>query len=321
MKRRTESTATQVMYRRFGARDPKEPRRISQQEEVQMKLLHPAHLAQYMLVLVIVVLLTACGGGKQAAPAAKPTQPPAPVKAAEPTAVPAVAGPTAAPGATEAPAPTEAPVPTETSEPAPTAEPTEVPPTEPPAAEAPTGQAGIDLLLDAMRAQLSQQAFRMNMTTEDGGKTTTMVMEYVAPNSFHSTTEKSEFILVDGASYMKGADGKWEKSPMDLSGMVSQILSPELVDEMAKNITVEKMRFVGPDLIDGKPMWVYQYETTMELMGQKINSRATVWLGVLDKLPYRQESEGDSVVNKGSRTKTEIVYEYDSGITIEAPIP
>ena len=172
-----------------------------------------------------------------------------------------------------------------------------------------------------MRAQLAQKAFRMNMTTEDGGKTSTMIMEYVAPDSFHSKMTGTEFIVLKGATYIKGADGKWQKTPMDMSKAISQVLSPDQIEEMAKNISVEKMKFLGPDLIDGKPMWVYQYETTMDLGGTKVDSAAKVWLGVLDKLPYRQESESDSFVNKGSRTKSTIVYEYDPGIKIEAPIP
>ena len=154
--------------------------------------MQPRHLSglwKFVLLIVVVVVLAGCGGGaKPAVPAAAPTQPSAPAKAVEPTAAPAAVNPTAAPKATEAP-PTEAPKPTETPRPAPTAAPTQVKPTEAPKAEAPTGQAGIDLLLGAMRAQLAQKAFRMNMTTEDAGKTTTMTIEYVAPDSFHSKME------------------------------------------------------------------------------------------------------------------------------------
>ena len=213
------------------------------------------------------------------------------------------------------------PEPTATSKPAPTAVPTEAKPTEPPAAEAPTGQAGIDLMLSAMRAQLAQKAFRMNMTTEDGGKTTTMTIEYVAPDSLHSKMGTgTEFIVVEGASYIKGADGKWQKSPMDMSGVIKQVLNADTIEQLAKNITVDKMKFLGPDLIDGKPMWVYQYDTTMDLSGTKINTKAKVWLGVLDKLPYKQEGESDSVVNKGGKTKTSGSWEYDPNLKIEAPI-
>jgi hypothetical protein len=273
-------------------------------------------LSKLMVLAVVLALLAACGGkgdSKPAEPVEVPTTAPAQTPKTE-------APPPTAPAPTEAPKATEAPAPTATSKPAPTLAPTQAKPTEPPAAQAPTGQEGINLLLGAMRAQLAQKAFRMTVTSEDGGKSTTMTIEYVAPDSLHSKTEATEFIVVEGATYIKGSDGKWQKSPMDMSGMISQVLSPEIVDEMAKNITVEKLKFVGPDLIDGKPMWVYRYETTMDLAGTKIDSTAKVWLGALDKLPYRQESESDSIVNKGGKTKSTIVYAYDSGIKIEAPI-
>jgi hypothetical protein len=278
---------------------------------------HVSRLWKFLVLIAVLMLVTACGGGaKPASPTAAPTQPAAPAKVAGPTAAPAPANPTAAPKATEvppteAPKPTEAPLPTNTPQPA---------PTEAPKVEAPTGQAGIDLLLGAMRAQLAQKAFSMNVTSEDGGKTSNMTIEYVAPDSFHSKMDGTEFIVVKGATYIKGADGKWLKSPMDMSNAISQLLSPESVEELAKNMTLEKLKFVGPDLIGGKPMWVYQYETTMDLTGSKISSAAKVWLGVLDKLPYRQEGESDSILNKGGKTKSTIVYEYDPNIKIEAPI-
>ena len=279
---------------------------------------HLSGLSRLVVLTAVVALLAACGGKGSSKPADAvdvPTAAPAQTRKTEAVQPPTAPVPTAAPMATEAPKPTA------TSKPAPTVAPTQAKPMEPPAAQAPTGQAGIDLLLGAMRAQLAQKAFRMNMTTEDAGKTTNMTIEYVAPDSFHSKMTGTEFIVLKDATYIKGADGKWQKTPMDMSKAISQVLSPDQIEEMAKNLTVEKMKFLGPDLIDGKPMWVYQYETTMDLGGIKVDSAAKVWLGVLDKLPYRQESESDSFVNKGSRTKSTIVYEYDSGIKIEAPIP
>jgi hypothetical protein len=278
---------------------------------------HLSGLSKLVVLTAVLALLAACGGkggSKPAGPVDVPTA--TPVQTQKTEALP----PPTAPVPTEAPKATGAPKPTATSKPAPTVAPTQAKPTEPPAAQAPTGQAGIDLLLGAMRAQLAQKAFRMTVTSEDGGKSSTMTIEYIAPDSLHSKTEATEVIVVEGATYIKGSDGKWQKSPMDMSGMISQALSPEIVDEMAKNITVEKLKFVGPDLLDGKPMWVYRYETTMDLAGTKIDSTAKVWLGALDKLPYRQESESDSIVNKDGKTKSTIVYAYDSGIKIEAPV-
>jgi len=52
----------------------------------------------------------------------------------------------------------------------------------------------------------------------------------------------------------------------------------------------------------------------------KINSTSKLWLGVLDKLPYKQEGESDSVLHKGSKTKTSGTWEYDPNLKIEAPI-
>ncbi len=176
-------------------------------------------------------------------------------------------------------------------------------------------------MLNAMRAQLAQKAFRMSMTTEDGGKTTDMLIEYVAPGSFHSKMSTgTEIIVIPGASYIKRADGAWQKSPADMSGLIKQVLSADAIEELAKSITVDQVKFLGPDLIDGKPMWIYQYDTTMDLTGQKISSKAKIWLGVMDKLPYKQEGESDSVVNKGGKTKTNSTWEYDPNIKIEAPI-
>jgi hypothetical protein len=286
-----------------------------------MQARHLSGLWKFLVLLIVATALAACGGGtKSAVPAAAPTQPSAPAKAAAPTAVPVAVNPTVPPKATEAP-PTVSAKPTETPPPAPTAVPTQPKPTEAPQAQAPTGQAGIDLMLGAMRAQLAQKAFRMNLTTVDGGETTNMTIEYVAPDSFHSKMSTgTELIVVKGASYMKGADGKWQKSPIDMSAAVKQILSADMIDELAKSITVDKMKFLGPDLLDGKPMWVYQYDTTMDLAGTKISTAAKVWLGVLDKLPYKQEGESDSVAHKGSKTKTSGTWEYDPNIKIEAPI-
>jgi hypothetical protein len=45
-----------------------------------------------------------------------------------------------------------------------------------------------------------------------------------------------------------------------------------------------------------------------------------IWIGAIDGLPYKLESEQDSVITKGEKTKTVITVEYDSSIKIEAPI-
>lgn len=78
--------------------------------------------------------------------------------------------------------------------------------------------------------------------------------------------------------------------------------------------------FVGLDLIDGKPMWVYQYSTAVDLTGTKVATTTKVWLGVLDRLLYKQESESDSPQQPGAKTRRISTWEYDPNLKIEAPI-
>ncbi len=291
-----------------------------------MEYVHRSAVSRFILLIVFVLVLAACGGQPGAAPPSAATAAaPAPAQAAAaPTSLPAAAAAaTSVPVATAAPTsvPTDAPAPTAvpTATPAPTeARPTEAPA---PAEAAPTGSAGLDLLLNALRAQFAQKAWRTTVTIDDGGEVSTTMVEFVAPDSVHLTTGPGpEFIIMKEGTYQKGADGKWQKLPMDMSSMVANILDPAQVEDLMEDTTVDRVKFLGPDLIGGKPMWVYQYASKMNLGEQAIASDAKIWIGVLDKLPYRGESVGDSVTKAGNKVKSTVIYEYDSSIKIEAPI-
>lgn len=280
--------------------------------------------SRFIPLILLVSVLAACGGQPAAtsAPAAsavpaQPTAAPASVAAEPaaptlaPTAVPApakapTAVPTTAPQPTAAPAPTEAPQPTEAPA---------------PAEEAPAGSAALDLLSDVLRAQFAQKAWRTTVTVEDGAEVNTTMIEFVAPDSVHLTMGPGvEFIILKEGTWQKGEDGKWQKLPMDMSSMVANILDPTQVDDLMKDTTVDQVKFLGPDLIGGKPMWVYQYASRMNLGEQTIASDAKIWIGVLDRLPYRSEGEGDSITNPGTKLKSTVTYEYGSDIVIEAPV-
>ncbi len=263
--------------------------------------------------VILAMVLAGCGGQaatpqsqskSSPAPAAAPTQPTAAAKV-EPTA-----------------APTQ-PKPTETPKPAATAVPTQPKPTETPKQEAPTGQAGLDLLKQSMRAQLSQKAWRSTMNIVDGDKTTKMVIEFVAPDRLHIlNTGSQEMIIVPEGTYLrKPGEQQWTKSPMSMSSVISSTLSAKSVDDLMNSITIEKFKFVGADVVDGKPTWVYEYQTSMEITaGTTINQSAKIWIGIADKLPYRMEGESDSVTTKGAKTQTTGTYEYPADLKIVAPM-
>lgn len=287
-----------------------------------MEFAHRSTALRPVLPILLVLVLAACGGQ----PAA-PSSPAATAVPAQPTAAAAPvatepAAPTAVP--TAVPAPASAPTAVPTAAPLPTAVPTEAPqPTEAPAAAeaAPTGSAGLDLLMNALRAQFAQKAWRTTVTIEDGGEVNTTMIEYVAPDSVHMTMGPGvEFIILKEGTWQKGEDGKWQKLPMDMSSMVASILDPAQVDDLMKDTTVDQVKFLGPDLIGGKPVWVYHYASRMNLGEETIASDAKLWIGVLDRLPYRGEGEGDSIKNPGSKLKTSVVYEYGPDIKIEAPV-
>jgi len=272
-------------------------------------------VSRLILAILLLSVLAACGGQPAATslpaatavpaqPAAAPTSAPAAATSA-PTAVPApTKAPTAVP--TTAPLPTVAPAPTQASA---------------PAEEAPAGAAALDLLANVLRAQFAQKAWRTTVTIEDGGDVNTTMIEFVAPDSVHLTMGPGvEFIILKDGTYQKGEDGKWQKLPMDMSSMVANILDPAQVDDLMKDTTVDQVKFLGPDLIGGKPMWVYQYASRMTLGEESIASDAKIWVGVLDRLPYRSEGEGDSIANPGGKVKTTVTYEYGSDIKIEVPV-
>lgn len=173
-----------------------------------------------------------------------------------------------------------------------------------------------------MQAQLAAKSWRLVMTLDDGnGKVSVTTTEFVAPSSMHMIRASQELIILKEGSYVKDQGGAWRKPPVDMSSMMTTILDPKNVQDLLKDVTVDNLKFVGPDLIGGKPAWVYQFASQVKLGDQTINSTTKIWIGALDKLPYKSESEGDSVVNKGGKTKTTIIYEYDPNIKIEAPIP
>jgi hypothetical protein len=65
---------------------------------------------------------------------------------------------------------------------------------------------------------------------------------------------------------------------------------------------------VGPDILDGKPMLVYQYTLN--------NSPAKLWVGVADGLPYKVES-----VSKSGAKTTVTISDYNAQIVLTPPIP
>jgi hypothetical protein len=123
-----------------------------------------------------------------------------------------------------------------------------------------------------------------------------------------------EFVIVNGAMYMKTPDGKWGKSPIDASQMIKSFRDPKMLDELVKTADV---KLVGADTLDGAPMLVYQY-TQNNPLGMNLRNTSRTWLSVADGLPRKTESEGEF---DGKKTKTLITMsDYNADIRIESPV-
>lgn len=249
-------------------------------------------------IFVVALAVSACGQSATALPNSPTLSASAPTAQVQSTA-------TSAPAATSAPTATTAPKPAQ--------------------ANAPTGNP-FDLILAAQRAQMNAKSWRTRTTTTGAdGKTGTTLFEFVAPDRVHMAMPNGfEIIAIKGVgTYQKPPAGQWLKSPVDFSATYFAFMDPKTIEEFQKSIVVSAVKFVGPDLIDVKPMFVFQYATLVKGIGPNgsdIAGTSKMWVGVTDGLPYKLESEQDSAVTLGAKSHTVAVYDYDPTIKIEAPV-
>lgn len=265
----------------------------------------------FLILVILSIVVVACGGNSAPSPTvAATTNAPAPTEAD--------VQPTNAPAPTQA-APTSAPQAAQTAS-SPTSAATAAATTGS-QLEPPTGDP-YDIIKNATLAQLQSKSFRATTSVESADGTKTQILiEYVAPGSIHVNLGHGEQIAIkDKGAWIKNGD-KWEAAPPGMENLLFAMLSPESIQAILKNIQVSSVRFVGPDVLDGKPMFVYQYDTLIDLgSNQSIKGTSKAWIGALDHRAYRVESLTDSVAKPGAQDKTTATYEYDIPITIEPPI-
>jgi hypothetical protein len=227
-------------------------------------------------------------------------------------------------GATQAPAPTAIVATVQVGQAA-TAAPTTAPgaaTAAPTGAGAPSGDP-FDVIGQALRAQLSAPAYRRHTTGVDGDTTYDILIEYVAPDYLHQVTGKNEYVYIkDVGTWRKGSDGTWIAAPTDSGAQVFAALDPATVDELLKSVDVSQVKFLGPQVLDGRPTWQYQFVTHTDIgNGKVLTATSKLWVGVADGLPYRTETESDSVLHEGAKTQSISVSEYPTDIVRIQPNP
>lgn len=275
----------------------------------------------FVIVCLSGVFLMNCGGSSATSASPSPTLARTqPTTASAPTlALPTIATGTQGPEptialeqSTSAPESTQAPAQPTTASQAATASTTDLQP--------PSGDP-FNVLKNATLAEIQAKSFRQTTTIVSGdGKTSQLMIEYVAPDRIHLVSASGEQIAIKGkGAWVKHAD-KWQASAPAMADVFFQALSPAGIDELLKTIQVKSVKFLGPELLDGKPMFVYQYETSIDLGGQSIKGTSKMWIGALETRAYRVESISDSIAKPGTQDKTTSIYLYDIPITIEPPL-
>jgi hypothetical protein len=261
-----------------------------------------AHLG---ILVLAAALMSGCAGSP-------PPSPTAPAEASKPTAAPA---PTSAPAAPAAPA-------------APVASPSAAKPVQAaspeaakPAAPAPASADPRDALSKVFTSWGNTKSFRVKMTTT-GAATGMSEMNYevVLPDRLHMKSELAEAIMADGSFYIKLPTGGWQKIPQAPD---FDLANPrKLAEDMGASTDV---KLIGPDVLDGQPMLVYEYTTTFsgdglsavkpgaKPAGKPESYPSKLWVAVSDGLPRKLEGEA-----MGAKT-TAIYYDYNAPITITAP--
>lgn len=190
-----------------------------------------------------------------------------------------------------------------------------------------------EALLTAMRAQLNAKSYRAKEvqtgTGEDVGIGYITMGNYVAPDKYHASVERSlgssgrsEVILLGGVAYSKKAGGEWQEKQVEPQRMeleFARLRHAGLIDNLsgARNVDV---KLAGQEELDGSMMLIYQYSFSPPETVMKLHNR--VWVGVGDGLPHKIEVKWGTT-QKGLKfafKTTTTFFDYNADIVIRAPM-
>jgi hypothetical protein len=133
----------------------------------------------------------------------------------------------------------------------------------------------------------------------------------IAGKEYHFVSSRgTEFYLIGSTFYLKqNAKAQWRKLPSnspEATGVTAALLAPK--ESLTSAIAAHNASLVGPDILDGKPMLVYQYTLN--------GAPAKLWVGATDGLPYRNEG-----ISKTGAKTTLTISDYNAQIVLTPPIP
>jgi hypothetical protein len=232
-------------------------------------------------------------------------------------ATPAPATPTNAPSPTIAPAPTQAPS-------QPTAAPTSAlsggtttniqPPPGKPA----------DIVRKASLTAFDANSMRAQTLVEGaGGDTLTLTVDFIKPDRVHvvqsTPTGGSERIAIKGKGLWVKTGDNWDAQGMAAADQFFASIDSKALAESLKVIQDDSIQFLGGEVLENIPTFVYTYKIVVDYGGKKTSGDGKIWIGVADGRAYKAQSVSNSLATPGKQDRTTVLYEYDLPITIEAP--
>jgi hypothetical protein len=165
-----------------------------------------------------------------------------------------------------------------------------------------------DVIRAAMQAQLESPRLRMVMNMELDGEPFTTTIDYVFPDRFRLTQAEMDMIIIGDKTYQKVEEG-WQMLEMNMGAMISQFRNSDMIE----GVILSNVQTLPDETLDGKPCAVYSYTQNFEGM----MSQDKLWIEKSTGLPLKLESEGEIL---DTHSKSVILYEYDAGLEITAPI-
>ncbi|MGB7540317.1 MAG: hypothetical protein WBM17_17375 [Anaerolineales bacterium] len=170
-------------------------------------------------------------------------------------------------------------------------------------------------VLQAIQAHLAAGPYRVVAATTAGENTVAMHGEVILPDKFHLFSSVSggperEYIIIGSATYAH-VNGQWTPVQIDLSGLIANFI--DRLDPTA----ISDVLLAGPDAVNGTPALAYTYTYTNTVEGALITNHEKIWVGTSSGLPIKQVVDGEV---SGTAYHSEQTIEYDSSITIAAPV-
>lgn len=135
-------------------------------------------------------------------------------------------------------------------------------------------------------------------------------MQYFAPDRYYIKQTNNELIIIGKDGYIKGENGKWEKSEEDYSSMIN-VGSKQLAESLMNNL--QGVKVVGEEKLKGKDVNIYSYQVPTPTKDIAI---IKVWITKGDNLLLQTEVE-----TKLPTTSQKIIttYDYEKPVKIEVP--